>query len=174
MGGYCAHAVDFNGNGWQDLVVCGNARIHLYRNDAGTGFTDVTAALGLASFWRDAELADLNGDGLLDIVMINVKSVVIRLRKPDGTFAPPIWKRTLLAGRAIALGDINRDGHLDVYLLQGASSTVPKTPTTCLQTTGSAPPPASPTCRSPRPPVAAAMTSPRSITTATAPPTSWC
>jgi hypothetical protein len=129
VGGYCAHAVDFNGDGWQDLVVCGNASIHLYRNDAGTGFTDVTKSLGLASFWRDTEMADFNGDGLLDVAMINIKSVVVRLRKPDGTFATtPIFKRTLVAGRALAVGDINRDGHPDLYVLQGASSSVPNNP----------------------------------------------
>ena len=48
-------STDINGDGWDDLVVCGGTATRLYRNNAGTGFTNVAGANGLAATHTDAD-----------------------------------------------------------------------------------------------------------------------
>ena len=123
----CQVAGDYDGDGYQDLLVCGKTGIHVYHNNGGSSFTDVTAALGLSGVWQDGEWVDFNGDGKLDVAIINPKSVQIRLQQPDGRFNVVSIKRPLTEGRALATGDVNRDGRPDLYALQGAigPNTVP-------------------------------------------------
>ena len=44
----CAEVADFNRDGWDDLLVCGGTATKLYRNNQGTGFTNVAGPIGLA------------------------------------------------------------------------------------------------------------------------------
>jgi hypothetical protein len=47
IGSLCARTVDYNRDGWPDLLVCGETGgLHLFRNDQGQGFTDVSSTLG--------------------------------------------------------------------------------------------------------------------------------
>ncbi|MDT5230228.1 MAG: hypothetical protein QOI39_728 [Mycobacterium sp.] len=117
----CAQAYDYNRDGYLDLLLCGKTSIHVYRNDGGKGFTDVTAQLGLSGVWYGAEFADLNNDGKADLAMIKKAALQIRLQQPDGRFNVVSIKRTLVGGRALAIGDINADGFPDIYALQGAT-----------------------------------------------------
>src|SRR5262249_56233268 len=46
VGALCAHAVDYNRDGWPDLVVCGDtfaAGLHIFRNNHGQGFQEVSS-----------------------------------------------------------------------------------------------------------------------------------
>ena len=67
----CQQSGDYNGDGFPDLLVCGKAGIHLYRNNGGKSFTDVTVAVGLSGVWYGARMVDLNRDGRLELVMVN-------------------------------------------------------------------------------------------------------
>jgi hypothetical protein len=120
LGSDCAGSYDYNGDGWGDLLVCTTLRgLRLYRNDAGSGFTDVTDTAGLAGLRRaDATMADLNGDGALDVVEISPTEVSVLLQQSDGTFAPA-YRRSLEAGAWVAVGDANGDAVPDLYVLQG-------------------------------------------------------
>jgi len=51
---------------------------------------DVTARLGLTTHSRRATVADVNGDGLLDLIYWDGHNVGVCLRKADGTFAAPV------------------------------------------------------------------------------------
>src|SRR5207248_1388308 len=64
---------------------------------------------------NDVRVADVNGDGKLDLVTANLRTstVAIFLGNGDGTFQ----KDTLLDGGKdcafLAVGDVNKDGHVD-------------------------------------------------------------
>jgi hypothetical protein len=84
-------------------------------------------------YTEGAALADLDGDGLLDV--LSVSSVFaetwlpgyLTARIQDGGasfhFAEPIRTATCLDPEAIALGDVDGDGRLDVAVACGASAT---------------------------------------------------
>jgi hypothetical protein len=117
----CQQGGDFNGDGFPDLLVCGKAGIHLYRNNRGRSFTDVTAAVGLSGFWYGARMVDLNRDGRLDLVMVNRTRLQVRIQQPDGDFGVVSIAERLMAGRAVAVGDVNGDRYPDIYVVQGAT-----------------------------------------------------
>jgi hypothetical protein len=63
--------MDYDKDGDQDLIVTGEwMKICIFRNDNGH-FTDVTSAAGLdttSGWWNCIRVADINGDGLSDII----------------------------------------------------------------------------------------------------------
>ena len=63
-------------------------------------------------------VADLNGDGNLDIVVSEYvgSAIAVLLGKGDGTFQPLISSPALPGGQTVRVGDFNRDGLLDVAL----------------------------------------------------------
>jgi hypothetical protein len=133
VGNVCLKVVDWDGDGDPDFLNCGNTAVQLFRNDGGR-FTDIGNQLGLLPVpagvdqsprkttdyrphWRDAVLTDLNGDGFLDAVGISFKTLVVQRGSASG-FAAPKTLRTLERGWALAVGDINKDGKPDLYVLQ--------------------------------------------------------
>ena len=117
----CQQGGDYDNDGFRDLLVCGKHRIHLYHNDDGTAFTDVTKAVGLSGVWNDARMVDMNGDGRRDLVLVDRHWLQVRLQQPDHTFGAVSIDVPLTGGRALATGDVNGDGYPDVYVVQGAT-----------------------------------------------------
>ena len=120
----CLQAVDFNEDGWQDLMVCGAVKLYLYRNDSGRGFTDVTSRKGLSGFWKDAELARMNGDDRLDLVLLGSNEVRVREGVSGGGFST-VFERSISAGQGVATGDFDGDGRRDLYVLSGCPDSAP-------------------------------------------------
>ncbi|WP_459976001.1 FG-GAP repeat domain-containing protein [Nocardioides pyridinolyticus] len=120
----CAEVADVNRDGWDDLLVCGDTATKLYRNNRGTGFTDVSAANGLTGTHLDADFGDLDRDGDQDLVTAVWGRYEYRLNSA-GTLGAPVRVFTVASSggsRAVALGDAEGDGDLDVY---GLISNVP-------------------------------------------------
>jgi hypothetical protein len=72
-------------------------------------------------------LADVNGDGKLDMVIPNYQSstLAVLLGNGDGTFQPPV---TYTSGAreviSLAVGDVNGDGKPDIVVANGSASNV--------------------------------------------------
>jgi hypothetical protein len=122
-GSNCAVPGDYLNTGYEDLLLCtpsGNE--HLYQDNDGS-FTDVTAASGLPAVPAvDAAFADLNGDGLLDLVLVTPTELLVFLQKPDHTFQQS-YSLPLQNGAGVATGDVDRGGVPDIYVVQGGNGT---------------------------------------------------
>ena len=120
IGSRCAHAVDYNSDGWPDLLVCGDVGgLHLFKNDQGRGFADVSPILGAQVSAVDAAMADVNHDGRRDLITLTSNTLAERLQRADGTFAPPRTILTVHDGVALAIGDVNGDHNPDIYVVGG-------------------------------------------------------
>jgi hypothetical protein len=119
----CVQAVDYDRDGDEDILDCAAGGLRLYRYDrAAAHFSNVAPALGIGSAVADAEIADLNADGVLDILTLARWSLTVRYGTGNGTFTGVKFSRALTAGRDAAVGHSNRDGRLDIYVMQGQSN----------------------------------------------------
>jgi len=105
---------DFNDDGQLDFVTLTSGGAEVFLGQSGGGFTpgQFLPAAG-ATF---VKVADVNGDGIPDIVLGN-GNLVVYLGNGDGTFRPaPASPVAAPAGYSIenvTLADVNNDGHLD-------------------------------------------------------------
>jgi len=114
-GARCAEAVDYDADGWTDLVVCRSDRLLVLHNDGGRAFTDRRAALGIPAVgYSDVTVANVVGDSRLDLVLVSPTSVVVR---PQFSGAPRVVLTTTFA-RAAAAGDVTGDGRRDLYVVR--------------------------------------------------------
>jgi hypothetical protein len=117
---------DLDKDGWQDLIVETAAGLRVYHNDGGAGFTDVASSVGLAQKPLDTTLADVNGDGWLDVieVMRGKLRVLLNTTATRGTLSfRGAFATTIQSGLSVAAGDVNGDNRADIYLMRAQNST---------------------------------------------------
>ena len=120
IGARSARTVDYNSDGWPDLLICGyTGGLRLFKNNQGHGFTDVSSILGPPINAVDALMVDVNHDSRPDLIVLTKTAVTLRLQNADGTFAPPQTLLTVDNGVALAVGDVNGDNNPDIYVVCG-------------------------------------------------------
>jgi len=124
IGSLCAHTVDYNSDGWPDLLVCGEeGGLHLFENEQGHGFKDVSSILGAPVNATDAAMVDVNHDSRRDLITLTRNQLAESLQRADGTFAPPKTLLTLKGAVSLAVGDVNGDHNPDIYVVGGMTGT---------------------------------------------------
>jgi hypothetical protein len=120
--GYGALAMgDINNDRLPDIVAAGHlGAVQTLLNDGQGGFTETTLQRKNDGY-EAAQLADLNGDGHQDLILLGFEEAGLEIYLGDGTGT---WRlhRTLpesrptgkMPGRALVLADLNHDGHLDL------------------------------------------------------------
>jgi FG-GAP-like repeat/FG-GAP repeat len=113
---------DENGDGTQDLLTLGfpGDKPFFYRNNANSGFTELSRS-GIRSFpaMNSAKVADVNGDGILDLVYSDNSGFAYRRGTATGLSNTSVRLGPNITsagdGWSVAIGDINGDGRMDVY-----------------------------------------------------------
>lgn len=111
---------DFNGDGHPDIAVANfnAASVSVFLNNGdGTFASGVTYSVG--SYPLGLAVGDFNGDGHLDLVVASeggAGGVSVLLNNGNGTFANAVTYNAGLTGApvAVAVGDVNGDGHPDI------------------------------------------------------------
>lgn len=125
---------DIDGDGWCDIYLCGleNPNV-LYRNLGNGRFEDITATAGVGctnQYSTGALLADVDGDGLLDL-LVNGVGTGTRLFKNQGgghfLEATNSGLATKGGATSMALTDIDGDGDLDLYVANYRTTTIRST-----------------------------------------------
>jgi enediyne biosynthesis protein E4 len=135
-------AVDYDGDGWQDLFVANidQELFSLYQNQKDLSFIDKPGEIGLAtrllSGWG-LKFFDYDNDGYPDLVlanghpddMVEIQSLKVKYREPlllfknaGGKFvnvsaeSGEIFKKDFSA-RGLSVGDYDNDGFLDLFII---------------------------------------------------------
>src|SRR5581483_6007781 len=124
--------LDYDNDGWLDILVLGGSRLagapagatnRLYRNNRDGTFTDVTEKAGLhrAGWASSVAVADFDNDGFDDLFITYWGQNVLYRNNGDGTFTDVTEKAGLLRkqpfwGSGCCFVDYNRDGLLDLVV----------------------------------------------------------
>ncbi|HET8809586.1 MAG TPA: T9SS type A sorting domain-containing protein, partial [Flavobacteriaceae bacterium] len=123
---------DFNNDSWNDILMIGgiNFEAFLYTNNNGTfsGPVTVDSNISISSI-NDVEVADFDGDGSDDLVIIGQYSIVYYRNDGSGNFnKEPILTASTspepLECLDLAIADFNSDGHLDLVVGETAGLVV--------------------------------------------------
>jgi hypothetical protein len=115
---------DVTGDGLEDLVLAAGPGLQLISGAPGGAIQTFAGVVTLdAGNFDDAAIADLDGDGRLDVVATRPGSnaVAVLLGPPSG---PPILHPAGRRPGAVCSADLNGDGLLDVAVTSGRGGTV--------------------------------------------------
>ncbi len=108
---------DIDGDGDIDLLVtCRGSPNKIYFNDGQARFSTSKPFGTLQDSTIDVAIADLNEDGMPDLILANRDSQpnTIQINRGTEGFAPPVAiGNGKTSSRAVVTGDFNQDGHID-------------------------------------------------------------
>ena len=114
--------LDYDGDGWQDLLLVNSASSSaLYRNNRDGTFTDVTrdAGLEVEMYGLGCAAADFDNDGRVDLYLTGVGGNRLLRNLGDGRFAD-VTARAGVADAGFSTGaawlDYDHDGRLDLFV----------------------------------------------------------
>jgi len=126
---YGAQATDLDDDGWIDLAVVNqdtsDVRVLMNRaNGSGNVTSILTPVNPTGSTPSPNEAADMNGDGIVDIVTANKigDSISVLIGNGDGTFQPRVTYPAGDLPRGMAVLDMDGDGDTDVVTANANSS----------------------------------------------------
>jgi hypothetical protein len=114
---------DMNGDGQPDLVFTNTttrapAQVGVMLGNADGTF-QAAVTYGTGQMPRSPVLADLNGDGVTDLVVANAgtsSDISVLLGNGDGTFQAAVNYRAAFGVKSVAVGDVNGDGKPDLVV----------------------------------------------------------
>ena len=114
-------AGDFDTDGLVDLAISSPVIMSVLRGQGDGTFTALSQIIGETGYPQDLAAGDLNLDSRLDLVALDIRTrdtfeVVVLLGSGDGSFV--VTDREIDRGFpvAVALGDLNLDGRMDVVI----------------------------------------------------------
>jgi len=143
MNGSGVAAGDVDGDGWCDLYFCGlEEGNRLYRNLGSWRFHEITDQARVrcaGQYSTGAVFADVDGDGDLDLLLNSIGGGTrLFLNDGKGRFqeatAPGLVKK--FGSMTMALGDVEGDGTLDLYVANYRSTTMRSTGLDLLEVNG--------------------------------------
>jgi hypothetical protein len=121
-GGGCAF-LDYDSDGWADILLVGPHRAALYHNERNGSFKNVTAQSGLAidKYWMGCTVGDYDGDGRPDIVLTGYRCFALYRNLGGGKFQD-VTRQSGLGGlewsMSAAFADLSGSGRLDLFVGQ--------------------------------------------------------
>jgi len=108
-----------NGDALADVAVADavgvNARVLLLAQDpANPGSLLAPISVPAGSSAEDMALADVNGDGLADIVLAGIDAVLVLYQRPGGGFDPASRLSAGINPWGVAVADVDGDGRADI------------------------------------------------------------
>jgi hypothetical protein len=125
LGNGCAF-IDYDRDGWQDILLVDKPRVALFRNLGNGKFENVTAQTELQSiqgYWMGCAVGDYNGDGFLDVLLTGYHRLCLLQNQAGKRWSDVTLQSGLKPDNAghwstgAGFMDLDRNGTLDLVLL---------------------------------------------------------